>query len=613
MNEYHSLNRRRRRKRRFNWARFLLFLLILALVITAVVVGIHLISTITGKPSPTGTLNPQVTGTVPGQSATLPPTPTPTPVTKLPDNLTVTQTAENNPDKLGVKTDIMSAGQPVSSFSRVDKMSFAQGKDYTKLEGVITFGGSNYRDTFTYGTAVITQKKMEKAWEVPMGAIDGWSGTGWTGMPLLVKWPDATKQVMGMKDSAKATKDLVEVIYPTMDGKIYFLDLATGAATRDKINIGVPTKGTGSIDPRGYPLLYTGQGIDTVNGKAVPVYFRAISLITNKEIWKFGKKDPFSHRAWQAYDSSALVDAGSDTLVTGGENGVLYTVKLNTSYDEKAGTLSMTPEGLVKYRYTNSEYGDSDNARRWYGIENSITAWRNYAFFTDNGGLLQCVDLNTMELVYAIDVLDDSDTSLVLEEDLEKGTFYLYTANEVDKQPTKNGMGFSYHRKIDGPTGVILWEKKWDASVGNASSNGGTLTTPHVGKGNISNLVIYAMDLVPVTVTNSDGAASTVSGGRIVAYDKTTGNQVWVIEQKDDYWSSPVVVYTEDGTAYLVQGDRGGFLKLYDAKTKALLDTLDLGSRIDSTPAVYGNMLVVGTRGIGGSGEKQKIIGVLLK
>ena len=67
-----------------------------------------------------------------------------------------------------------------------------------------------------------------------------------------------------------------------------------------------------------------------------------------------------------------------------------------------------------------------------------------------------------------------------------------------------DGLGKSVHRKIDGLTGEILWQAEWDASVGNTSSNGGTLTTPHVGHGSIKNVVIYNSTLVPVTVKHRD-------------------------------------------------------------------------------------------------------------
>ena len=68
-----------------------------------------------------------------------------------------------------------------------------------------------------------------------------------------------------------------------------------------------------------------------------------------------------------------------------------------------------------------------------------------------------------------------------------------------------------------------------------------------------------------------------------------------------------MVIYDAYGRAYLLQCDRGGIITMYDASNGTMLTTIDMGSRIDSTPAVYGNMLVVGTRGKGGAGKAAKI------
>ena len=67
------------------------------------------------------------------------------------------------------------------------------------------------------------------------------------------------------------------------------------------------------------------------------------------------------------------------------------------------------------------------------------------------------------------------------------------------------------------------------------------------------------------------------------------------------------MIYDEQGKAYLVQCDRGGYMTLYDASDGTKLNSIDLGSRIDSTPAAFGNMIVVGTRGKGGSGKSPMI------
>ena len=568
-------------------------------------------ATADGSPSPSA---PQVTSAAVA-----------TPAPALPDNLTVVRSDEADPALYGFSTRLMVNGGETNSYSRAEPVSFGRDSEYSSVAGVLTFGGNNYRNTFSYGTVSVSERKLYRSWEARIGQIDSWTGTGWTGQPLIVQWPDEVRAVLGVSDTYRNKEGFTEVIYPTMDGNIYFFDLETGNATRDPINAGVVMKGTACLDPNGYPLLYVGQGIEQDNENGLNVaYVRVYSLITNEEINRFGGHDYFSERDWQAYDGSPII--ADDTIFFAGENGVLYSCKLNTVFDAAAGTVSINPERLVKYRYTGagySKYNVSD--QRWYGVESSVAAFRNYLYFTDNGGRLQCVDANTYELLFVADVGDDADASVVIEESYEDNTIYLYTAGQVSRSDAAlgEGYGYSYHKKINGLTGAVVWEQRWIASTGDENNSGGTLATPHVGRGDISNLVIYSMNLTAVNRENdagSDGVAegeedrtaggAYTLGGRIVAYDRKTGSIVWTIEQAGagDYWSSPVVVYDENGKGYLIQCDRAGAVNLYDASTSALLYSLDLGSRIDSTPAVLNNYLIVGTRGKGGGGENQKII-----
>ncbi|HWR23635.1 MAG TPA: PQQ-binding-like beta-propeller repeat protein [Feifaniaceae bacterium] len=616
--------RQLRRSRTVNWKRFLLFIIMICAIVALVLVGIQLLS---GK-GPLEKVLPIHTPTpAPGESLPEAP-PTPTPVPTLAPDLPIEPVAEADPGSFGFSTGLMIDGQETDTFDRGEDMRFGDDKAFTALPGLVTFGGSNYRNTFTYGTQTVAETSLTRIWEKDIGSLSTetmgtWTGTGWTGMPLIVEWPAETRKVLGVYDEYKNKDGFVEVIYCTMDGHIYFLELESGNPTRDPINLGVVTKGTASIDPRGYPLLYTGQGITSREDGVSGAWFRIIDLIQNKVVWKFGGKDAFSYRAWQAYDSSALVNAATDTIIAPGENGVFYTFKLNSSFDASAGAVSVNPGPLQKYRYKGDGYGISDEYgksgswigddknKRWVGIENSVAAFRNYAFFTDNGGRLQCLDLNTLKLQYVVDVTDDSDVSIVIEEDVPNQTFYLYTANEVDKQPgaADSGKGMNYHRKIDGRTGKIIWQKEYEARFGNTSSNGGTLGTPHVGRGNISDLVIYNSQLVPVTYTQ-DGETKAGNGGRLIAYSKESGEEVWRYEQYSDFWSSPVVIYDESGDAYVLQCDRNGMMRMFDARTGELLNSIDMGSRIESTPAVFGDYLVVGTRGMSGSGEGPKILGI---
>ncbi len=617
----------KRKKRRLS-PRFYMF----AVLVFAGFVGILLITQKLKEPAAD---DPDAT---PTPVPTMTPAPTATPKPPLPAEVTVVRAESANPGSFGFSTELMVDGDRTTTFSRKDAVSFGRGGEYSDIPGILTFGSNNYRDTFTYGVASVTERRLKKVWEQSVGALGTWTGTGWTGQPLIVQWPDATRAVLGISDAFKQDEAFVEVIYPAMDGQIYFFDL-NGKKTRNPINTGVVNKGTACLDPRGYPLLFVGQGIPVANeagnGQS---YVRVFNLLTNELLASFGGYDYFALRDWQAYDSSPMI--ANDTLIYAGENGVLYSSKLNAAFDAATGELTFEPERLVKYSYTGSGYSKSDTpGARWYGVESSVAAFRNFAFFTDNGGRLQCVNLNNLKLMYVTDVVDESDATPVIEESYDDNTIYLYAGTQASKSDSslETGYGYSYLRKINGLTGAIVWERKWICATGDATASGGTVATPHVGRGNIANLVIFSVSQTALTVKQEGAAASSETpapeagaedtptatpepvyndgsgyklGGRIVAYSKATGDIAWTVEQEDDYWSSPVVVYDEFYRGYLVQCDRGGHMKLYDASNGEFLYDLDLGSRIDSTPAVFGDMIIVGTRGKGGSGASPKIVGV---
>ena len=59
--------------------------------------------------------------------------------------------------------------------------------------------------------------------------------------------------------------------------------------------------------------------------------------------------------------------------------------------------------------------------------------------------------------------------------------------------------------------------------------------------------------------------------------------------------SSPVAVYNEAGDSWIIQGDQSGLLHMFDARSGVHLSQLDLGGEIQGSPAVYKNILVIGT------------------
>lgn len=506
------------------------------------------------------------------------PTPSPTPEPFEPHS--VDSTAEAN---FLQSTDIMVDGEMFEGEYEDDTgIYFGYPEEYSSLPGVITFRGNNFRDSAAYGTANITQKKFGGSWTAGTGSLTApngtfWSGNGWTGQPLIAEWPKETRQIMNMYDWAKEAETLVEVVYPSMDGYIYFYELQTGKATRDALNLGYTFKGTGTLDPRGYPLLCVGSGYDSYKGTS---HVFLVSLIDFSVLYEFGANDGFAHRAWSMYDSAPLIDADTDKLIYCGENGVIYIITLGTEYDEEAGTISVNPTRAAKWRYMSNRFAST--GQFWLGFEASPVIWQSHMIVPDNGGNLICLDLNTLTVDWVQDTLDDTNCTPVLE--IEDGHPYIYAST-------------SYHLgwrswmtadvpvwKIDAETGEIVWQVSYSCySVEELS--GGTQGSIAVGKHNVSDLVY-----VPIARTPS------ASGGKLVALDKETGEEVWVMETQVYSWSTPTLVYDQNGDGYILYCTTGYYLYLLDARTGEILDSRNLGGLFEASPAVYGNWLVVGHR-----------------
>jgi hypothetical protein len=472
------------------------------------------------------------------------------------------------------------ANKVVGNYTGSGPVAFGDSSAYTQIPGVLTFRGNNFRNAPTYGTANITEKKLAVAWARETGDVKAegsyWAGAGWTGQPLLVNWPHATKQAMGLTQSQVADPNFVEVLYPVVDGKVYRLDLATGTDTKAPIETGFAFKGTGSVDPRGYPLLYSGMGLNE-NGdiKDGRWRYRIFDLIQNKEVSGWDGADPVEPRDWGAFDSSALVNAATDTLIEPAENGLIYKVKLNATFDAAAKTVSVNPE-IHKLNY------NTPVSLPRHGIESSAAAWRNLMFAGDNDGNIICWDATTLQVVWVRPTGDDTDATIVLE-DTAEGPF-LYTGNEMDKRGKAGATsGPVTIQKINALTGQQVWSYSIDA-VYNEAVNGGLMATPVLGTGEVSDLVYFN-----IAKTGSE------KRGTLVALDKKTGTVAWQRTLANFGWSSPVLVTGTDGHTYGIVGDSSGLLHMFNPNTGVDYSTLQLSKNIEASPAVYGNMLVVGT------------------
>lgn len=507
------------------------------------------------------------------------PEPTPTPV-GLPD-FKPHSVDGTEPERLISSTAIMVDGEVVEQYESDYEINFDLPERYTELEGIVTFRGDNFRSGAAYGTAAVSSKTLTKAWSKSTSGLsdtDGiyWSGSGWTGQPLIVKWPEATrKNISAMYDWAREKEGLVEVIYATLDGHVYFYELTSGEYTREPLNLGFNYKGAGALDPRGYPILYVGSGVDSVNGRS---RVKVVNLIDNSVMFEFGHNETFANRGWHMFDSSPLVSAETDQLIYPGENGILYIIHLNTKYNEQTGELSVDPDNIVKWKYN----GVRSGSRYWLGVESSAAIINNYIFLADNGGNLMCLDLNTLELVWVQDVLDDTNCSPVV--DVEDGHPYIYISTSFHYGWRSYSTAAIPIFKIDAETGEIVWRTDYTCYTVQDLS-GGVQGTIAVGKNKLS-------DMIFVPIARTPGASS----GTLAALKKDTGEVIWEKETSMYSWSSPVDFYDADGNGYLLYCNSGFNMFLIDGKTGEQLDYMNLGGNIEASPAMYGNYAVVGTR-----------------
>ena len=528
--------------------------------------------------SPTATVDAVVTAT-PGAATA--PAATATPVPTVGPGLRSAGDVVSPPSQFGLESIAVQNGERVDAYARTPEIHMGLSGEYTDVEGVTTFRGNNYRDSAAYGNIPDDPEELEIVWSVAVSQIDDWGGVGWTGQCAIVRWPEEVVRIMNVREEKKGGP-LTEVIYATLDGRVYFLDLYDGQATRPAINIGAPIKGSVTVDPRGYPLLYVGQGIPEANGHSVDIGTRIFSLIDQQLLFFLDGDDSFAQRSWYAFDAAPLVDGKTDTMLQVGENAILYLVKLNTDYDPEAGTISIDPK-VDRYVFR-SRVSDQP------GMENSLAVYNDYGYFVDNSGLLQCVDLNTLTCVWAGDTGDDTDATIVLEEEAD-GTVALYTATEREHSASYDEN--AYLRKINALTGEMLW--KLPVKVYTSEGNeGGSFATPALGKGELGDLIFAHM-----TRTPDDGAT-------LMAVDKESGEVVWRVAMGSGGWSSPVCVYDESGKGYVLVGSSSGALRLYDGRTGRIISICDLEGNIEGSPAVFEDMLVVGTRG-------KRIFGVRIK
>ena len=463
--------------------------------------------------------------------------------------------------------------QPANTFQGFDDR-------YTQNpEDITTFRGDHKRNSSSIGTItgkpiglkpdwtfITRTDEIHKSHDGSKYSKMSWGGgSGWTGQPLIIQWPQAMKKSLGITDPAFINNPLAkEVIIGSLSGDIYFLNLETGQPTREPLTIDGPIKGTVTIDPRLNGMLYVGQGIG--KGKRFGAYL--IDMVQRKVTLHQPGIDRDARRRWGAFDSSPLMDGRSGTLFWPAENGLIYSFNVQNKD---------TPFVQAKLRYRHSELSR-------IGLEASMSSIGRYGFVADNSGTLLCLDLVTLEPIWYTDNYDDTDASLTI--DREKDQYYLYVGNEVDHRKPKASAQL---RKISAKDGTPQWEVARICSgtqLNGRDNSGGILPTPLVGKKKGENIVIALFSRV-----------NGLRQSELVAIEKTTGRELYTVLLDSYTWASPVDFYDAQGNMYLFFTDVSGNQYILDGLTGKLIFKTEADIIHESSPVIVGDRIVVGTRG----------------
>jgi outer membrane protein assembly factor BamB len=443
-------------------------------------------------------------------------------------------------------------------------------KPWGSVNGLTMFRGNPTRTFF--GTGPVPATAPDRLWRYPDSPMSGqspvgnqpktWSGTGWTGQPLAHEMDDGR----------------TELIFGAYDKHIHFLDAETAEPTRPSFDMGDIIKGTVTLDPDGYPLLYAGSRDPR---------FRILALDGDevREVWSLHAKAV--EGMWNDdWDSNPVVV--DDMLYVGGENSWWFAIKLNRDYDDD-GMVTVNPE--IVYQIPTWTDDLFDLLGRQHSVENSTAVFEQKAYFATSGGRVVGVDLTDIEngngeIFFDWWMGDDIDSTISIDEE-----GYIYVVAHADHEKTNNTAARRVREvgqlvkldtsvEIDDPLtslAPIVWSVEIPAARGQDT---GAWATP----------ALHPDGLIFVPTDS----------GELLGIDTDTGETVWTESVGVNAWSSPAVIGDTLVIAVDCFSDQSG-LRAYDitdplAPRELWTRPLATGGCLESTPAVWNGDIFIGSR-----------------
>lgn len=435
-------------------------------------------------------------------------------------------------------------------------------RPWGSITGLSMFRGNPTR-TF-YGTGPISDSP-QVAWSYPEGGMCSestnlgettvWCGMGWTGQPAVWERDDG----------------VTELVFGAYDGAVHFVNAETGEDSRPRFTTGDLIKGSVTVDPDGFPLVYTGSRDNQL---------RIIALDREEptELWSLDAEavDGTWNDDWDG--NPLIID---DIMYEGGENSWFFAYELNRAYDD-SGQVTVEPEQLLAMPGYDAELRERSGPN--LSIENSVAAFEQRVYFANSAGRVVGLDVSNIRQGEAPVVFDywaggDIDATLVID---EEGMLYA----SVNVKP-----------------GQVAQEYRTQANIDRTREVGQLLKLDPYTDGDP---VVWSVDLSSpgpgdsgtwATPALHDGLLYTNTHlGSTIAVDTATGEVVWQDGTAGWHsWSSPAVV---DDTLVVATcaGELRGY-SLADPRAPERTWTVPVGeSCLEATPAIWNGSIYLGSR-----------------
>lgn len=429
------------------------------------------------------------------------------------------------------------------------------GEPWGSVQGLTMFRGNPTRSF--YGSGPVPDSPDE-AWRYPQSAMCStsgaggetkvWCGMGWTGQPVVYE------QANGV----------TELIFGAYDRAVHFVDADTGVDLRPRFPTGDLIKGSVTVDPDGYPLLYFGSRDNKLR-------ILALDRDVPSEIWSLNANEV--RGIWNNdWDGNPMII--DDILYEGGENGWFFAYQLNRSLGSD-GRVAVDPVQLVAIPgYDDDLIGKSG---RNVSIESSVVAFEERVYFTNSGGRVVGLDVSQVRSGVAPIVFD------------------FYAGGDIDATPVVDGDGYLYLAIEHEPSQMDSIERDRNLEVGQLVK-----LDPYT----VGDPLMWGLDLTDGG--NDAGIWATPAlyrgmlyvnthSGELLAVETDGGAVTWREDVGWHSWSSPIVV-DENLVVATCTGELRGY-SLSDPRAPLREWTVQVSpSCLEATPAVWDGSIYIGSR-----------------